>query len=139
MRALDALEIGVGHGARQVQPQHLGPERGGQAADLEGLRWFSKDGEGAPDLVEGEPEAAQQAHPVEPLDRGRAVEAVARRGATGRGEQADVLVVVQGPHGEPGRGGEVPHPDQTPVVPLVPPLASVVLFVLGVLGPDGTT
>ncbi|BBY81376.1 hypothetical protein MPUL_25340 [Mycolicibacterium pulveris] len=42
---------------------------------------------------------------MQSFDIGIGVAAVARRGADARHHQADVVVVVQGPHRNPGEGG----------------------------------
>src|SRR5262249_10888937 len=58
------------------------------------------------DLVEAEPERPQTLDLLEPEDILGGVEAVARARPMGRHEQADLLVVVQRPDGEPGALGE---------------------------------
>ena len=57
------------------------------------------------DLVERHPDRSVHQHKVQPLDVGVGVAAVARRGTDARHHQTDVVVVVQGTHGDTGEGG----------------------------------
>jgi hypothetical protein len=64
------------------------------------------------DLPQREPEAAQQADPIQPGDIASRVHPVASVGPPRRRQQADVIVVVQGPDRQargPGQGSDLPR------------------------------
>ncbi len=61
------------------------------------------------DLLEAEAEPAVQQHLLQPVHVVQVVDPVARRGAAGRGQQPDPVVVVQGAHRDPGEGRQLTH------------------------------
>ena len=61
------------------------------------------------DLAQAEAEPPVGQHLPQPLRVGRVVGPVAGGGAPGRGQQPDLVVVMQRPHGDPGQFGQLPH------------------------------
>jgi hypothetical protein len=61
------------------------------------------------DLVEREAELPVEQDLLQPVEVGVAVAPMARVAALARGEQADLVVVVQGAHRDPGESGDLSY------------------------------